>query len=788
MYCSSHHRAVIAPKTPITPITRNTRNTYKHRRIWLLLRALLFSAVFSVCHVAIAASAEHLNGHPKERIAPPLADIIKRNPPNQGVSAEVLQKRVVSRVDESLLSVTTTYLAIRIQDDEAVQDYSQIHIPYNNHFTTLALDFARVRDPEGKLQTVAADAIQRQTPQQSNFYQDRKELVFSLPSLRPGSVIEFQYQVTDTQAILPGQWFDRFYYYWWEGKANYQARLDQVRESIIEILIPKKVALRFGKLPAGHAVKQQQQGQSTRYLLTQTDLPAIKPEASVKPDHFQDYYLEVTTIKQWQQIEQWARDLIEPKMNLDGHLRGRLHGRLHSQVQKLANNMQAANNSRDAKIRAVYAYLQNNVRYVFAHVGRGGYEPHFASQVDKNAYGDCKDQTVLAITLLRALGVTAFPALVSTDSGAHIDSQLPYVGFNHMITYIPAGEGEPELWLDTSGSKALYPGFHSSLENRPALIIDDDPARSALVTMAPRPYHEHGADMRLTLTPGEQGKVLVDFEIHVRGSYEDHYRSWWAYTPEREKALRQFVSGIYTSANFVRADMTNTDSLWQPVMIKGQLSLDDVWLGKPEPYVVGVGVNQLLRMFESIGSFDTPQDRVNDFHIAHGYRLNLTADIKTPATDYVPFSSSAGPSISNDFFRLTQSSQQTATGYQVKIQFEMPDQLIPKMRYEEFYQQLMGLEKLVPWVVNFNYEPTSQIAEVPDNASAQTPTQRFALVQNWLDNGEFEKALQEAQALVEAFPDNGEAHYFLGLAQGYTGYFEKSNRSFAKAVELGYEL
>ena len=735
----------------------------------------IWHSLYLVTVLLLGLLAPAVHAANPDRIAPPLSELIERFAPTEGASAEILQKRIVSKVSPDLLATTTTYVAVRIQNDEAIQDYSQIHLTYNDHFSTLALDFARVRDPAGNLQTLAPDAVQIQTPQQSDFYQDRKELVFSLPSLRPGSVIEFQYQVADTRPVIPQQWFERFYFYWWEAKANYQGRLDRVRESHIEIQAPATLNLNFGSGPFAHRVTKAPSDSGMTYRISRKSLPAVKPEAAVPPDYFRDYYLEVTTLKNWDQVRQWAKGLFEPKINLN------------SNIKEVVAGISSRTKTTSERIRAVYEYLQSNVRYVFAHVGRGGYEPHTSSEVITNAYGDCKDQTILALTLLRALGIDAYAALVSTADGTDINADVPYVAFNHMITYIPPQQNQPEIWLDTSGSKALFPGFHSSLDNRPALIINDR-NDSRLVTITPRPHTAHGADLYLKIA-ADGNHARVDFSIRPRGAFEDHYRSWWTYAPEREKALRQMALGIYTTAEFISADVKHAGNLWQPIQIEGALKLENIWKGKPEPFSSAIGINQLLRMFASISSLDTPENRINPMHIPRGYQLKLIADIESPQPDYEPYAASAGPNLETAFFRLNQRSQKTENGYRVEITFDLPDQLISQQDYKTFYEQITGIEKLSPWIVNFSRDPeAARLAGDTSLSEDASPAQRIARLQQWLDNGEFDKALQEAQALVEAYPDNGEAYYFLGLAQGYRGQFDSSNRSFAKAIELGYEL
>src|SRR6185503_5830364 len=49
----------------------------------------------------------------------------------------------------------------------------------------------------------------------------------------------------------------------------------------------------------------------------------------------------------------------------------------------------------DEKIQALYEYVAKNFRYVSLSLGQGRYQPHAASDVFANEYGDCKDKHTL---------------------------------------------------------------------------------------------------------------------------------------------------------------------------------------------------------------------------------------------------------------------------------------------------------------------------------------------------------------------------------------------------------
>ena len=65
---------------------------------------------------------------------------------------------------------------------------------------------------------------------------------------------------------------------------------------------------------------------------------------------------------------------------------------------------------------AISTMIRKYDRSPYTHVGIdlgvGRFQPHAASQVLSNQYGDCKDKDTLLEALLRAKGISVSPALV----------------------------------------------------------------------------------------------------------------------------------------------------------------------------------------------------------------------------------------------------------------------------------------------------------------------------------------------------------------------------------------
>ena len=71
----------------------------------------------------------------------------------------------------------------------------------------------------------------------------------------------------------------------------------------------------------------------------------------------------------------------------------------------------------EEKARALYDYVATQVRYIGVAFGVGRYQPHPASEVLRNQYGDCKDKHTLLAAMLTAAGLHPEPVLIGRESG-----------------------------------------------------------------------------------------------------------------------------------------------------------------------------------------------------------------------------------------------------------------------------------------------------------------------------------------------------------------------------------
>jgi transglutaminase-like putative cysteine protease/tetratricopeptide (TPR) repeat protein len=416
------------------------------------------------------------------------------------------------RFENDGTEVSETEAVIRIQSQAGVEAFGQLVFGYSSATEKLEVEYVRVRKPDGRVVETPESTAQDFAPdvlREAPMYSDYRQRHISVAALEPGDTLEYR---TVTRGVTPLAAGNFWYEYTFpKGVA--------VTENRLEIDIPKAREVKL-KTPTRQP-DIQDTGDRRVYTWVVKD---IRPERDKDKDEMDEATgpdVQLTTFTDWKQIAQWYAKLQGERMTVD------------DSVRKKADELTKGAETPTEKARRLYDFVARNVRYVSISLGVGRYQPHSASDVLQNGYGDCKDKHTLFSALLRAEGIQSYPVLIGSDRKLDADVPSP-AQFDHVITAARLGTGTALTWLDTTPEVTPFGLILYQLRNKQAVVASDDsegglqrtPADSPIKTFAhfvlEGSFSEFGA-LDATLEFTAQG----DRDWEMRGVFRRSSQADW---------------------------------------------------------------------------------------------------------------------------------------------------------------------------------------------------------------------------------------------------------------------
>lgn len=126
----------------------------------------------------------------------------------------------------------------------------------------------------------------------------------------------------------------------------------------------------------------------------------------------------------------------------------------------------------EEKIKNIYYWVQDNIRYIAFEDGIAGFKPDEASSVFDKKYGDCKGMANLTKQMLIEAGFDARLTWIGTKRIAY-DYSIPSLSVdNHMICTL-FKDGKP-IYLDGTEKFSPYKQYANRIQGKEVLIEDGD--------------------------------------------------------------------------------------------------------------------------------------------------------------------------------------------------------------------------------------------------------------------------------------------------------------------------
>ena len=397
-------------------------------------------------------------------------------------------------------------------------------LPYVSESQRLRILRARILRRDGSELSAEQGDTPRLAEPEFNLYYDTRLRVLDFPEFEDGDLLEISYVSTETIES--------------NETGPYEGGLVILGRSVPTVLTEVELVGPEDMLPAwelinltGRPERRVDPDGVVRLVWTWRDLGPILHDIPPSPPFARGRFLAYSSHPDWGEAATWYARHVAPRV------------RTSRQIEELAENLTEGVGDRIEKIRRIYTYVTNEIKYVGLEFGEHRFRPFSADWVLNQGIGDCKDTAALLVALFEAIDIPARMVMVRTaDLGPIVSEMALLEVFNHAIAYLP----DDDLWLDgTAAGHAMLPP--PGMDQGAAVLVVEGPESRPRIT----PIVGGGlSQTTYRLGEGLDGRVPLEVHLEASGEAADRLRHQFA----GSKDPRPFAAWLQRS--FPGAELT----------------------------------------------------------------------------------------------------------------------------------------------------------------------------------------------------------------------------------------
>ncbi|MFA9438292.1 DUF3857 domain-containing protein [Uliginosibacterium sp. sgz301328] len=335
---------------------------------------------------------------------------------------------------------TLVHRAWQVNDASALGYLGQYSIAFQPDYQQLVLHrltIIRSGQSIDKLATVQVRFVRPQQEADNSIVSGWVSAVVLSDDIRVGDTLDIAYSLIGENPVFGGKVFE---------SAEWDAAIPVVRR-VVSIDMPAERKLRYKLIaPDGGAQIQPRESTSAgrRTLRFEAaDLPPVNIDEYMPGDVEALRYLQFSEFSEWSQVVDWARGLFTPAP-------------ADAEFDRILQKARQAPTA-EGKVMAALDFVQNDIRYLALPFGENSHRPFAPHEVLSRRYGDCKDKSLLLVSMLRQMGIDASPVLLATQNRRNLDQMLPSpLDFDHVIVRVRLPSGQ-EYYLDPTLRAQISP-------------------------------------------------------------------------------------------------------------------------------------------------------------------------------------------------------------------------------------------------------------------------------------------------------------------------------------------
>jgi len=424
------------------------------------------------------------------------------------------------------------HLVRQIVSNNGIQNGSEISVSFDPAFEKLEFHEIIVwRDhkPQNRLNTSSFKVLADEKELSDFIYQGSYSALCILDDIRKGDRIEYAYTITGRNPIFQDKFCDFLYFQFGQNVAHQYTSLTFSSQRNLHIRAFNKLS--EPKIAEANGLKRYEwEDFQVKPALDDDNAPAwFDARAGVQ----------VSQYNSWGEVADWALSINEPPTNITGAL-----------ATEIKDIKKAAGEDKEKYFRSAVKMVQNEVRYMGIEIGQYSHRANNPQKVFNQRYGDCKDKSLLLVSMLQAGGIDAHMVLVNADIDDHITAYIPGSdAFNHAV--VTANVNGKQVWVDATindqggeGTRIYFPDYGAGLVLKPG---------SQNLTIIPLQDPGKTVSEEIYRVKNVRSPVVFDITTTYTLHEADKIRDWLNSTgmAEVEKNYLNYYAKIYSKIESV---------------------------------------------------------------------------------------------------------------------------------------------------------------------------------------------------------------------------------------------
>lgn len=555
-------------------------------------------------------------------------------PEEQAIFLEHFESVDISIQGDSLV-VTTTNKKQMLHLGNQSNVYAKDAIHSSSFFQTQSISAKTLVPDKKKYRTVEVTEFKDSYDKSSSvFYDDSQSTNFIYPAIQPGAITELQY----TQRIKDPKFLTSFLLqnYLPVVHAKYTIIADKGVNLKLQVLNDKDKQVIQTEESVRNRVKYTFESKNIEKLKYEENSPPIRASALHVISLINNYETNGkvnTVLSSPKDLFNWYSTFIDGLKEGD-----------HENIKAIVDEIVSPEDTELEKVRKVFYWVQNNIKYIAFEDGMRGLIPHSAAYVCDKRYGDCKDMATIVINMLHEAGVEAHFTWIGTRDITYNYSDYPSpMVDNHMIaTYINNGK---YYFLDATSQYSSYLMPSSMIQGKEALIA----LSKSEFEIKEVPVLDANANLRKdsSVFRVENGSVIGVGQLDLHG-YPKVFNSY-NIIKSSKKAEEKFMQGLLQrgSNKFFVTDysVSNLDNLDQPIGINYSYKIEDYYRTIGSKIYFNMNLDKAMasnlidddREQPRTFRFKTENENIATFQLPENYSVNRLPQNKSFSNDVFSF-------------------------------------------------------------------------------------------------------------------------------------------------------